>query len=257
MAKEGYRYDISETEMSEHASILIVDDQPLTLATIQAALELDGYQVYKARDGIEALEVLQTTNIDLIIADIAMPRMNGYQLFEVIRRDARWIHIPFIFLTARSLDSDIRYGKELGADDYLTKPFQVEDLRASISGKLRRVKQQFHTLPTIEQNVTDHSEELVLGELRIQPDQHRLIIGMDEVRLSVKEFSLLLYLARHRGQVIPLEELCKVTHNLTTDKAEAGSLLYPLVRSLRKKIAARHIDADVIHTVRGVGYYLK
>ena len=133
--------------MSEYASILVVDDQPLTLATLQAALELDGYQIITASDGIEAIEVLQDTHIDLIIADIAMPRMNGYQLFEAVRQDSRWIHIPFIFLTARSMASDIRYGKELGVDDYLTKPFQLEDLRASISGKLRRSKQQIRLLP--------------------------------------------------------------------------------------------------------------
>ena len=242
--------------MPEHASILIVDDQPLTLAMLQAALELDGYQIYKASDGIDALEVLQATQIDLIIADIAMPRMNGYQLFEAVRKDSRWIHIPFVFLTALSMDSDIRYGKELGADDYLTKPFQLEDLRASIFGKLRRAKQQIHHLSASSQGTMEQDEVLVAGELRIQPDQHRLTIGKVEVALSVKEFSLLLHLARHKGQVISLEDLCQVTHNLTTNKVEAGSLLYPLVRSLRQKLAAHNVDSETIQTVRGVGYYL-
>ena len=242
--------------MLEHASVLIVDDQPMTLSTLQAALELDGYVIYTASDGIKALEVLQDYHIDLIVADIAMPHMNGYELYEAVRQDARWIHIPFIFLTARSMDSDIRYGKELGVDDYLTKPYQLEDLRASISGKLRRSKQQVRFLPTSAQGAIHQDEVLVAGELRVHPEQHRLMIRNVEVPLSAKEFSLLTHLARNKGQVITLEDLCQVTHNFATNKVEAGSLLYPLIRSLRQKLAAHGIDSDAIQTVRGVGSYM-
>ncbi len=240
--------------MPETVSILMVDDQPLTLATVTAALSLDGYQIFTARDGIEALEVLENAQIDLIIADIAMPRMNGYQLFDAVQQDSRWVHIPFIFLTARSMDSDIRYAKELGIDDYLTKPFALEDLRASISGKIRRYKQKTHPYPGSGQNSMHHIEDIVDGQMCIYPSQHRLTIGEKEVALSAKEFTLLLFLVRHKGQVVPLVTLCQVTHGLTTDQVEAGSLLYPLIRSLRLKLAANFADSEGIQNVRAVGY---
>jgi two-component system alkaline phosphatase synthesis response regulator PhoP len=240
----------------ETASILVVDDQVLTLAAIQATLELDGFQVYTAKDGIEALEVLRVTEIDVILADIAMPRMNGYELFETVRQDKRWIHIPFIFLTARTMDSDIRYGKELGVDDYLTKPFRMEDLRASVAGKLRRSKQLTRFTAPATQDIERQKGVLVIDELRINPEQHRLWVGETEVPLSIKEFALLLHLARHAGKVITLGELCHVTHDLTTNNVEAGSLLYPLIRSLRTKLAAHQVNPEKIQSVRGVGYCL-
>ena len=123
------------------ASILVVDDQPVLLENIRLALESTGNRVWTAEDGIEALAILRKERMDLILADIAMPRMNGYQLYERVRGNPRWVTIPFIFLTARALDSDIRYGKEMGVDDYLTKPIQPEDLLAAVHGKLRRARQ--------------------------------------------------------------------------------------------------------------------
>jgi DNA-binding response OmpR family regulator len=242
--------------MRQPESVLIVDDQSMTLATLQAALELDGYQLFTASDGLEALEVLKTNHIDIIIADIAMPRMNGYELYKVVRQDSRWAHIPFIFLTERSMDSDIRYGKEMGVDDYLTKPFQLEDLRASISGKLRRSRKQIHLLPASHHETTQSGNVIIAGELQIHPDQHRLIVRGVDVSLSAKEFALLSHLARHRGVVISLEDLCEVTHNFKTNKVEAGSLLYPLIRSLRRKIKNHNINPGCIQNVRGVGYYM-
>ena len=242
--------------MAEQASILIVDDQAMTLASLRAVLELDGYQVYAASDGVEALDVLKVTHINLILADIAMPRMNGYELFETVRQNVQWVQIPFIFLTARSMDSDIRYGKELGVDDYLTKPYQLEDLRASVAGKLRRAKQRARLSPSPAYNETGQVNEFISGLLRIQPDQHRVFVGNSEVVLSNKEFSLLLHLARNGGQVVTLEELCKVTHDINTNIVEAGSLLYPLIRSLLSKLAAHPSLSKKIKSVRGVGYCL-
>jgi DNA-binding response OmpR family regulator len=122
-------------------SILLVDDQPEILENLSMAVEAAGYQVLTANDGYEALTILQDQPVSLILADIAMPKMNGYQLYERVRENPQWVMIPFLFLTARALDSDIRYGKELGVDDYLTKPIDVEDLLAAVQGKLRRVEQ--------------------------------------------------------------------------------------------------------------------
>ena len=125
----------TETQSSE--SVLVVEDDRSVMICIVQALDTAGYRVLKARDGIEALTVLQSESVDLILTDIAMPRMNGYQLYEHVIENPHWVTIPFIFLTARALDSDIRYAKELGVDDYLTKPFMPEDLLAAVRGKLR------------------------------------------------------------------------------------------------------------------------
>ena len=123
------------------AVILVVDDQPAMRRNIQMGLEMSGYAVVTAPDGIEALDVLKREPVDLILADIAMPRLNGYQLYEQLRQDPRWALIPFVFISARGLDSDVRYGKALGVDDYLVKPFELEDLLATVAGRLRRARE--------------------------------------------------------------------------------------------------------------------
>jgi CheY-like chemotaxis protein len=119
------------------ASILVVDDHAELLENIGLTLEAAGYRVVAAHDGVEALEVLAAQPVDLVLADIAMPHMDGYQLYERVRESPHWAAIPFVFLTARALDSDVRHGKGLGADDYLTKPIQPEDLLAVVQSRLR------------------------------------------------------------------------------------------------------------------------
>ena len=127
--------------METNVSILVVDDEPNFLDNIRLALEAEGYRVLSAGNGVEALAVLHSQPVNLILADIAMPDMNGYQLHERVRERPQWLTIPFVFLTARKLDSDIRYGKELGVDGYLTKPIRAADLLAVVRGKLRRAQQ--------------------------------------------------------------------------------------------------------------------
>jgi CheY-like chemotaxis protein len=127
--------------MKTNISILVVDDEPNFLDNIRLALEAEGYRVLSAGNGVEALAVLHSQLVNLILADIAMPDMNGYQLYERVRERPQWLTIPFVFLTARKLDSDIRYGKELGVDGYLTKPVRAADLLAVVRGKLRRAQQ--------------------------------------------------------------------------------------------------------------------
>jgi DNA-binding response OmpR family regulator len=122
--------------MISMASILVVDDQPQLLGSIQMTLELAGYRVHTAGTGIEALAVLQVQPIDLILTDIGMPQLDGYQLCRRVRADSRWDAIPLLFLTARGSDDDIRYAKSLGSDDYLVKPIEPEDLLAAVRDSL-------------------------------------------------------------------------------------------------------------------------
>jgi two-component system response regulator VanR len=242
--------------MAFQASILVVDDQPVLLENIKLALEAEGYQVWTAEDGVDALDVLREERVDLILADIAMPCMNGYQLFNQVRSHPRWVMIPFIFLTARALDSDIRYGKEMGVDDYLTKPIQPEDLLATVHGRLRRAEQLAQiSFPSSMVSAAEPAP-LAVARLKINPVQHRAWLDGQPLRLSAKELKLLEHLARRMGQVIPQQELVQVTHNTNADYAQAGELLRPLIRSLRLRLGGSSGGGARIENVRGVGYRL-
>ena len=242
--------------METNDSILVVDDQPNLREYVKQALSLAGYQVLTARNGIEALAVLQSRPVNLILADIAMPLMNGYQLHERVMENPQWVTIPFVFLTARAQDSDIRYAKELGVDDYLTKPFNREDLLAIVRGKLRRARRVAALSVQPAPQPTPSGPVLTVGWLRIDRDQYRVWLNDRAIELSAKEFGLLECLALQAKSVVPLSELVKVTHHIDTDHVEAGELLRPLIRSLRRKLGYRAGDMGCIQNVRGVGYRL-
>jgi DNA-binding response OmpR family regulator len=238
------------------ASILVVDDQPEILENLALVLEAEGYQALMASDGVEALELLQSQHVDLVLADIAMPRMNGYQLFERMRENPQWVAIPVLFLTARALDSDIRYGKQLGVDDYLIKPIEPEDLLAAVNGRLRRAEQLAKLVHHTDPAVTAKTQAVTLGRLRIDPAQHRVWLDGAPIKLSAREFTLLQCLALKANHVVSPQELIRATHQLEIDSIEAGTLLRPLIRSLRRKLGYSVSDPGCIENVRGVGYRL-
>lgn len=240
---------------STTASILVVDDQPELLENIGLALEMDGYTVLAASDGQTALTILATQPVDLILADIAMPGMNGYQLYERVRENPEWITVPFLFLTGRAMDSDIRFGIELGVDDYLTKPIEIEDLLATVQGKLRRARQLAAAQPATH-HTSGPGDMILAGRLKIEPAQHRAWLDNKLLRLSAREFELLTYLARRVDQVVSPQELVQITHNLQTDHIEAGNLLRPFIRTLRRKLGYKVGEMGCLENVRGVGYRL-
>lgn len=238
------------------ATILVVDDQPDLLDSLRLTLETSGYRVVTAANGADALAALQAGPVDLILADIAMPQMNGYQLYERVRENPAWVPIPFLFLTVRTMDSDIRYGKELGVDDYLTKPIQPEDLLATLHGRLRRARELAGLTAAPAVSPVDDDGYLTIGRLRIEPGEHRVWLDDQAVKLSAKEFGLLEYLGRRAGKVVPSQDLIRITHALETDYVEAGTLLRPLIRTLRRKLGYGVGDMGCIENVRGVGYRL-
>jgi DNA-binding response OmpR family regulator len=242
--------------MPTMTTLLVADDQPELQAMLSLTLESAGFHVLRAGDGIEALAILQAQAVDLILADIAMPRMNGYQLHQRVRENPHWLAIPFIFLTARSLDSDIRYGKELGVDDYLTKPIEPEDLLAAVQGRLRRASQLAHLLVSQATPAPSDQRSISVGRLRIDAGQHRAWMDGQLLDLSAREFTLLEYLARRADTMVSPQELIRVTHGLETDDVEAGSLLRPMIRSLRRKLGYAVGEMGCIENVRGVGYRL-
>ena len=237
-------------------TILVADDQPDLRAMISMTLESAGFQVLQSGDGLEALAILQAHAVDLILADIAMPRMNGYQLYQRVRENPHWLAIPLIFLTARSLDSDIRYGKELGVDDYLLKPIEPEDLLAAVQGRLRRALQLAHLIAQPAAPTPADQRSITVGRLRLDSGQHRVWLDDQRIDLSAREFTLLDHLARRANIMVSPQELIRVTHGLETDDVEAGSLLRPMIRSLRRKLGYAVGEMGCIENVRGVGYRL-
>ena len=142
--------------MPQSTKILVVDDEPVIRDSIAEILSLHGYQVLTASNGIEGLDVIHQNVPELIISDIMMPQMNGYQFYQRVRSTTEWLWIPFIFLSAKVEGEDIRFGKELGVEDYLKKPIDAEDLLAAVIGCLKR----FHQLKESRQEAaTKHSTD--------------------------------------------------------------------------------------------------
>ena len=127
--------------MHQSAKILVVDDELVIRDSIAEILRLHGYQVLTASNGIEGLEAIKQNIPELIISDIMMPEMNGYQFYQRVRSNPEWLWVPFIFLSAKGKEEDVRFGKELGAEDYLKKPIDAEDLLAAVIGCLKRYHQ--------------------------------------------------------------------------------------------------------------------
>jgi DNA-binding response OmpR family regulator len=242
--------------MENDIHILVVeDDSYLRTATAQM-LEQAGYHVAEAANGAEALDLLSQRPVDLILADIAMPVMNGYQLFQQVASEPRWVGIPFIFLSARAMDSDVRYGKELGADDYLTKPFRLEDLLAAVAGSLRRAHRRGRTRSGNGYLPGTPTDRWILGALQIDPTSHGVWLDGERIELSAREFRLLHRLAQEPAVVVRMEDIVRATHQLTTDFTEASGLLRPLVRTLRRKLGFQAGEMGCIQNLRGVGYML-
>ena len=239
--------------------ILIVDDHPEILHQLKLTLEQSGeYEVLIAYDGDEALDLLRVQSVDMIVADVGMRRMNGYQLYERVRAniaDPHWAIIPFIFLSARALESDIRYGKALGADDYLTKPIEPEDLLAVIEGKLHQYQ---HLAAVFKQPCLPTRITLTIGphHLRFDCRQRRVWVDHIEITLSSREAFLLGHLAQQANQVITAHELALTTHDLEMDEQEAGLLLRPIIKRLRRKLREPLAGVDCIKNVWGRGYML-
>jgi DNA-binding response OmpR family regulator len=246
----------SENSTNAPDTILLVDDNPSLLEQLGMRLESAGYRVLQAQDGIEALDILSGDSVDLILADIAMPRLNGYQLIQRVRANPVWIGIPIVVLTARTLDSDIRFGKELGVDDYLSKPVHPEDLLAVVRGKILRARQLNGAYPKNGQPAPIRQNMITIGDLKIDADQHRVTRGGEIVPLSAREFKLLHTMAKKPGCVLSPVELVATTHGFQADTTEASAIIRPMVRTLRRKLGFNTGDRGCVENVRGVGYRL-
>ncbi|AXY24660.1 DNA-binding response regulator [Suicoccus acidiformans] len=226
--------------------ILVVDDEKPISDIITFNLENEGYEVVKAFDGEEALEVFEKSNPDLVILDVMLPKKDGLEVCREIRKDSA---VPIIMLTAKDSEIDKVLGLELGADDYVTKPFSNRELIARVKANLRR--------NAIQQTDTEEEEssDIVIGDLIVHQDAYIASKRGEEIELTHREFELLLYLARHIGQVMNREHLLEVVWGY--DYFGDVRTVDVTVRRLREKIEDEPSHPNYIITRRGVGYFLK
>jgi DNA-binding response OmpR family regulator len=223
------------------STILLVDDEDAVLKLLAFPLRRDGYRVLEARDGERALDVFHHERIDLVVLDIALPKLDG---LEVCRRMRAESMVPIVMLTARDEEMDKVVGLELGADDYITKPFSIREFRSRVRALLRRA--------AVSQPVQESDGDLVAGELRIDLARRRAQIGGRSPELTYVEFEILRTLAAEPGRVFTRAML--LTTIWGDDSFRDPRTIDVHVRHLREKLEREPARPELILTVRGVGY---
>ena len=226
--------------------ILVVDDEKPISDIISFNLENEGYAIEKAYDGEQALEVFEKRQPDLVILDLMLPKMDGLEVCRKIRKQSA---VPVIMLTAKDSEIDKVLGLELGADDYVTKPFSNRELIARVKANLRRNLVKEPEPQEVNKN------EIVVGDLVIHQDAYIISKNGEEIELTHREFELLHYLARHIGQVMTREHLLETVWDY--DYFGDVRTVDVTIRRLREKIEDIPSHPTYIVTRRGVGYLLK
>jgi DNA-binding response OmpR family regulator len=229
------------------AKVLVVEDESALLETLEYNLSKQGYEISTAEDGVKALEVARRERPDLILLDIMLPQLDGLDVCRILRRE---MNVPVIMLTARSEEVDKVVGLEVGADDYVTKPFSMRELLARVKAQLRRVQ-------LIKEELADATEEtapgiLVFDDLTIDVGRHEVLLGQEVLPLKPKEYDLLLFLGRNRGMTLSRD---LILERVWGWEFSGGTRTVDVhVRWLREKIEPDSAKPTRIVTVRGVGY---
>jgi two-component system OmpR family response regulator len=229
--------------MAADDKILIVEDDRNLLDAIKYNLRREGYEVVMATDGSEALEVARREKPDLIILDIMLPKINGFDVCRILRKE---MTVPILMLTAKAEETDKIVGLEIGADDYVTKPFSLRELLARVRAMLRRAK-MVETQP--------QGALLKVGDIEVDIARHRITVSGKIVELTPKEFDLLAFLARNRGLVFSREQLLEKVWGY--DYAGDTRTVDVHIRWLRQKIEPDPGRPKYLITVRGAGYKLE
>jgi DNA-binding response OmpR family regulator len=232
--------------MSE--KILIVEDEITLLETLAYNMKRQGYEVETASDGNSALEVARRTRPDLMILDIMLPGIDGFEVCRILRQE---MSTPILMLTARDDEIDRVVGLEVGADDYLTKPFSMRELLARIKALLRRVRMIREEVSSAENALTS-KQIFIFDNLTINIDRREVLLDRNPLALKPKEYELLLFLAQHRGQVLTREHILERVWGW--DFIGDSRTVDVHVRWLREKIEPDPANPHRIITVRGAGY---
>ena len=222
--------------------VLVVDDEKLIVKGIRFSLEQDGMEVDCAYDGEEALQKAKDNVYDMMLLDIMLPKMNGFEVCQAVRE---FSDVPIIMLTAKGDDMDKILGLEYGADDYITKPFNILEVKARIKAIMRRTSQK--TVPVENDTVIE------FGDLKLDCDSRQLYVLGNAVNVTAKEFDLLELLVKHPNKVYSREQLLKLVWGQDYPGDERTVDVH--VRRLREKIEPNASEPKYVHTKWGVGYY--
>ena len=229
--------------------VLVVDDEKLIVKGIRFSLEHDGMEVDCAYDGEEAVELAKKTEYDIVLLDVMLPKLDGYEVCQAIRE---FSDMPIIMLTAKGGDMDKILGLEYGADDYISKPFNILEVKARIKAIIRRSSKN-RRLKKEEAN----NSVIGQGDLKMDTESRRVFIGEREINLTAKEFDLLELLVRNPNKVYSREALLTyVWGNKAMDSGDVRTVDVH-VRRLREKIEPSPSDPKYVHTKWGVGYYFR
>ena len=228
-------------------TILVVDDEKPIADILQFNLIKEGYRVICAYDGDEALQKVEEEQPDLMLLDIMLPKRDG---MEVCREVRKKYDFPIIMLTAKGSEIDKVLGLEMGADDYVTKPFSTRELIARVKANMRRLN-----VPVPVEETQEETNDIVIGSLTIQPDAYLVLKRDEAIELTHREFELLHYLAKHIGQVMTREHLLQTVWGY--DYFGDVRTVDVTIRRLREKIEDNPSHPLWIVTRRGVGYYLR
>ncbi len=223
--------------------VLVVDDDPEIVRLVRGYLEQGGYRVLVAYDGETALHILRRERADLVVLDLMLPDRDGWDVTRLVRSDPALQATPIIMLTARVEDQDKIVGLELGADDYVTKPFNPRELVARVRAVLRRAQGEVML-----------SRLVRVGEVTIDPDAHQVQVGDQEVKLTPTEFSLLLAMAEQPGRALTRLELIEQGLGYSYEGLERTVDTH--IKNLRRKLSRAGLRQELVETVFGVGYRL-
>jgi DNA-binding response OmpR family regulator len=228
--------------------IVLVDDEPTLLDTLKYNLTRQGYEVATAEDGQAGVELARRTRPDLVVLDIMLPKLDGFEVCRILRRETT---VPILMLTARDEEIDKVLGLELGADDYLTKPFSLREFMARVKAMLRRAEMG-DAAETAEVETLKAPEAMTFGDLRIDLGARQVTLGEQTLTLKPREFDLLVFLARHRGMALSREVLLERVWGY--DYPGESRTVDVHIRWLREKIEAEPSRPVHLLTVRGLGY---
>jgi two-component system OmpR family response regulator len=225
--------------MTEHGELLVVDDEQFLRDAVAASLRFLGFDVMTADNGMAALRLARDRPFDLVVLDVMLPDIDGFEIVRRLRRDGSWV--PVIFLTAKDAQDDKVNGLTIGGDDYITKPFGLEELAARIRAVLRRARPE------------PEPQRLEFADLELDQETYEVHRAGHLIELSPTEFRLLRYFLLNPGRVLTRAQL--LDHVWNYDFGGSSTVVNTYVAYLRRKLA-RH-GPDLIHTQRGVGYCLR
>lgn len=224
--------------------VLVVDDEKLIVKGIRFSLEQDGMEVDAAYDGEEALKLIKEHTYELVLLDVMLPKLDG---FEVCRQIRDFSDVPVVMLTAKGDDMDKILGLEYGADDYITKPFNILEVKARIKAIMRRTGKRDHAKPS--------GKMIVKGGMSIDCESRRVVIDGREVNLTAKEFDLIELLATNPNKVYSRENLLNIVWGY--EYPGDARTVDVHIRRLREKVEKNPSDPKYVHTKWGVGYYFR